>query len=407
MPLPLEGIRIIDFSQAAQGPYASQMLSDAGADVIKVEHPVGGDIVRVSGYTFHGGDSVYLLAMNRNKRSICVDIKQPEGRELILRLAERSDVLLQNFRPGVMERLGLGYADVAARNPRIIFMSASCYGDTGPWRDLGGGDIMVQGAGGLMSITGPLGGEPVAVGCHAVDLFGSLLVLYGITMGLLVRERLGIGQEIKSNLLNASIAMQSFEATAYHINQRVPPRAGRSHMEFFPFGAYPTRDGKYFILSSGDWPLLCRLLELPPAVANDERFFTNRGRVDNREELTPIFEAATRCKTRDEWLRALAGAGLYGAPVLDYEELFSHPQVAANEMIVDVPHPAGPYKMPGIPVKFTATPGAVRSGPPAVGQHTEEVMLELGYTWDQIRDLSARHVVGFVSADEGGVRLKT
>lgn len=407
MPLPLEGIRIVDFSQAAQGPYASQMLSDMGADVIKVEHPVGGDIVRVSGYTFHDGDSVYLLAMNRNKRSICVDIKKPEGRELILRLGERADVFLQNFRPGVMERLGLGYAEVSGRNPRVIYMSASCYGDGGPWRDLGGGDIMVQGAGGLMSITGPLGGEPASVGCHAVDMFGSLLVLYGITMALFIRERTGVGQEVKSNLLNAAIAMQSFEATAYHISQRVPARTGRSHMEFFPFGAYPTKDGKYFILSSGDWPLLCRLLGLPPQVANDARFATNKGRVDNRVELTRIFEAATRRKTRDEWLHALAEAGLYAAPVLDYGDLFSHPQVKANEMIVDVPHPASSYKMPGIPVKFTKTPGAVRSGPPAVGQHTEEVMLELGYTWDQIRDLTARQVVGFVSTDQAGVRLKT
>ncbi len=381
-PKPLDGVRILDMSRFIFGPFCAQMLADMGADVVKLE-PLGGDPSRGAGNVRVAGDiSPSFLARNRNKRSLAMDMRKPEAQDIALKLALQSDVLLHNFRPGIMGRMGLDAKHVLELNPRLVYCSLSGYGQSGPLVDWPGQDLLIQAMSGIVAMTGWEDGPPTTVGTYLADVTGALTAAYSIVTALCARDRHGIGQEVEVNLLDSMINLQAMDATTYLNTGEVPPKSRSGHwMLPQPYSVFHTQDKDMVVNAHSPawWPRLCKAEEFAH-LEHDPRFATREGRMENRDELIAVLQKVLVTRTREEWLDYLGQFDVLCAPVYDYAELFADPQVAHNGIVAEQHHPiAGPIKVVGIPVKLSATPGEVRSPAPLLGEHTGEVLRELGY----------------------------
>ena len=380
---PLDGVTVLDFSQIEMGPCATQVLGDFGADVIKIERPGAGDLSRVH-MKHPSGESAVFWSLNRNKRSVAIDVRAPLGREAVYRLARKADVLVHNFRPGVMERLGLGYADL---NPRLIYAFGSGYGPTGPYRDKGGQDVLAQAMSGIASRRADPEAPPEPSATPIADFTGGMLLVQAILLALLARERTGRGQLVHVSLLDGMLAMQLQEASAWlNLGQRLNWGA-------FPLsGTFRTLDGHVVMVGAFKAnPLqdICRGLGIDDLSA-DPRYATHEAQVAHRDELQARWRQELGARTTKQIVDALESVDILCAPVNDIEAALHDPQVANNQMVLEMRHPAiGSIKTVGIPVKLEGTPGSVRRSPPLLGEHTREVLSELGFSPDEIGTLLA------------------
>lgn len=378
---PLDGVRVLDFTIAQQGPYATALLADMGADVIKVEQPGKGDVGRVLGIDLRTGFSAYFLAINRGKRSLALELKSEKGRAVALRLARDCDVVVHNFRPGVMEKLGLGYEAFREVNPGIIYAQASAFGSRGPLGRKPGNDLLAQAVSGLMSVTGE-GEVPVPAGAALADHIGALTLALGIVSALLCRERTGVGQTVETSLLGGMLAAQSWEMTLHMMTGELPPRAGRGNPYLlFQWYTYRTADGWMAIggVDPTRWTAFCHAIDWP-ALETDERFDSAGKRIRGRAELNALLDAHFSQRTTAEWVARLEAADIFCAPVLNYAEITSHEQVRANEYIVEMAHPrAGRVRVVPCPIRFGGTPAHGPRPEPRLGEHTDEILAESGY----------------------------
>ncbi len=393
---PLEGVRVLDFTIFQQGPQASLAFADMGAEVIKVEAPRFGDLGRVLGSTGEDRFSPYFLAHNRGKRSITLNLKTEEAKRICLRLAEGSDVMIHNFRTGVMERLGLGYEEISQANPRIIYGHASGWGTKGPRANHPAFDLAAQAQGGLISVTGEPDGYPLPAGVSVADYVGAINLALAVVTALYVRERTGKGQKIETSLLGGQIAMQAWEIQYYMTHQTLG-KAGRGH-QYLPTVWHVFKTADSYVVVGGllpdSWPGFCKAMDLPE-LENDPRFAKYFDLLTNREELYAILDEAFAKKPTEEWMELLTAADCICAPVASYQDLVNDPQVRANDYIVEVDHPTrGRMPVVGAPWRFSETPVEVAAAAPELGQHTEEILQELGYSWEQIGALREQDVLG-------------
>ena len=393
---PLAGIRVLDLTRVLAGPYCTMFLGDLGAEVVKVEQPGVGDDTRGWGPPFVGDESAYFLCINRNKKSITVDLKRQEGINLVRRLAGSADVLIENFRPGTMERLRLGEKDLRETNPRLIYASLSGFGADGPMSDAPGYDLIIQAWGGLMSITGAPDGEPTKVGVAIMDLVAGLMLGKAIVAALFAREKIGIGQKIDTSLLEAEVASLINVGSNYLIAGTTAKRWGNAHPSIVPYQSFKTADG-YLVIgvaSEGIWQRFCEAIG-KTEMADDPRFAKNADRVDNRALLIAILTELFRSHDNEHWLKLLNAAEVPCAPIQTIDQVFAAPQVRHRDMLVEVEHPtAGTVRMAGIPVKFSATPATVRLPPPLLGEHTDQVLSSwLGMNDQEIAGLKAKKVI--------------
>lgn len=400
---PLEGIRVLDLTRAMAGPYCTMMLGDLGADVIKVERPITGDESRGWGPPFFGkpyhdrpGESAYFASANRNKRSLTLDLKSDEGVDIIQRLVKDSDVLVENFRTGALERMGLGYAHLKELNPMLIFCSISGYGRTGPQAERAGYDVIIQAEGGMMGITGPVPGPPSRVGVPIVDITTGMFASNAILAALRARELTGEGQMIDVSLLDTQVALLTNQASNYLISGKPSPRMGNAHPNLTPYEAFQARDGWFVVgvANAGQWAKLCEVLSQPD-LKDDPRFQTNNTRVANREELNDILNQAFSSGDVSEWIAQLTEAGLPCGPINTIPEVFDHPQAEEREFILESEHSSGEkIKLTGFPYKFSQTPADLHRPPPVLGEHTEQILDEiLGFSKDEISRLREKNTV--------------
>jgi len=390
---PLAGLTVLDLTRVLSGPYCTMLLADMGARVIKIEQPGRGDETRAWGPPFVAGESAYFLSINRNKESVTLDFKQPEGRAVLDRLIAKSDVLVENFRPGTLARLGLDYQTLAAKHPRLIYCSISGFGHTGPRSKEPGYDAIMQAEGGLMSITGAADGAPYRLGVAIVDIVSGMFAAYGVAMALFARERTGRGQEVDLAMLDATVALLTYQAGNFFASGKVPARLGNRHPSIVPYETFAASDGEFVLAVGNDeqWRRFCAIAELP----EDERFATNRQRVTGYDQLRPFVADRLRTKPRQHWIDKLTAAGVPCGSVRNFQELFDDPQLVAREMLARVEHATiGQLKTLGVPIKLSDTPGAVRTPPPTLGQHTEAVLAqELGLSADAIAALRTQKVI--------------
>jgi len=383
----LEGLRVLDVTQVMAGPFCAMLLADLGADVIKVEPPAGDSTREMPGAV--GTDSPSFNAVNRGKRSIVLNLKSGDGRDAFLRLARTADILIENYRPGVMDALGLGYGTLSALNPRLVFASISGYGQTGPARAKGGFDLIAQGVSGIMSITGEPGGAPVKAGVPLTDLSAGLFALVGILAAVEHRHRTGAGQQVDTSLVDAGVALSVWEATEYFSGIGVPAALGSAHRMNAPYQAIRCADG-YITLGAANERLFRRLSEVlgHPEWVHRPEFADNASRVANRERLAERIEAITAEQPRTHWLALLEANDIPCGPINNYAQVFADPQVIARAMVVDTEHPAlGRLKTLGSPIKMSATPADVSRRAPQLGEHTDEVLREAGFSASEIAAL--------------------
>jgi formyl-CoA transferase len=397
MPQALEDIKVLDLSRVLAMPYCSMMLGDLGAEIIRVERPGVGDETRHWGPPWAGDQSAYYLCTNRNKKSITIDLKKKDGQEIVCRLAQRSDVLLENFLPGSLAEMGLGYEQIKAVNPGIIYASVTGYGQEGPYRDLPGFDFIIQAQGGVMSIIGDPDGPPMKVGVAIVDITAGLFASSAILAALHYRVKTGIGQYIDIALLDSQVAWLANQASNYLISGRVPGRMGNAHPNIVPYETFKARDGIYIALGVGNdnqWRKFCKLAELEHLM-NDPRYATNPKRVENRKELVSFLQGVFLQKTSDEWLKLLGEAEIPSGPINTIDRVLADPQVLAREMVLEMEHPStGKYKVIGSPMKLSETPVQYRIPPPLLGEHTAEILRDiLGYTQAEISRLKEEKVI--------------
>lgn len=386
---PLHGLRVVDVTQVMAGPYCAMLLCDMGADVIKVEPPAGDSSRRMAGA--QGRDSAAFNAVNRGKRGIVVDLKTDTGREVVARLAETADILIENYRPGVMTKLGLDYAALAAKNPRLIYASISGYGQTGPSAGKGGFDLVAQGVSGLMSVTGEPDRPPAKVGVPLTDLGAGLFAVCGILAALRHVERTGVGQQVDTALVDAGVALSVWEATELFSTGKVPGPLGSAHRMSAPYQAIRCADG-YITLGAANDRIFTRLARLlgHPEWLDDERFSVDGVRVANRDALAAAIEAVTADRPRAYWLAHFEANDIPCGPINTYREVMDDPQVRAREMVVETEHPAlGTLRTLGTPIKLGATPLQPGRPAPLLGQHTDEVLAEAGYSREAIAALRA------------------
>jgi formyl-CoA transferase/CoA:oxalate CoA-transferase len=373
---PLEGLTVLDFTRVLSGPYCTMLLADMGARVIKIEHPDRGDDTRAWGPPFVGAESAYFLSINRNKESLTLDLKSPAARAVLDGLLTRADVVVENFRPGTMERLGLAYPDLHQRHPRLIYCSISGFGQTGPRRSQAGYDAVVQAEGGLMSITGESGGPPFRLGVAISDIVSGMFAAQGIAMAIIGRERTGRGQLVDVGMLDATAALLTYQAAICFATGRPPQRMGNRHPTIVPYENFAAADGDVVVAVGNDeqWRRFCDVAGLAE-IAGDPRFGTNRGRVENYDALRPLLAARLQTRTREAWLRDLRSAGVPCGAVRDLVEVFDDSQLAEREMIASVEHATiGALRVLGVPIKLSDTPGSVRRAPPTLGQHTAAIL---------------------------------
>jgi len=393
VPGPLTGIRVLDCTLALAGPFCSLLLADLGADVIKVESPDPTQRGQ-SGLAAYKGENGHFLIANRNKRGLTVDLKSEKGRALFYRLVETADVLVQNFRPGVMKRLGCDYETLRGINPRLVYCSISGFGEGSPYAELGGFDLIAQGMSGLMSVTGdPSGGEPVKAGTPVCDVGAGMYGALGVVSALYHRAATGRGQHVEATLLDTPISWLTWRAAEYWGTGEVPEPQGSGRGAY---RAFQCADGRWVNIGPSNrlWPVTCQTLGVPELI-EDERFATPTKRVENHRELSEELQKAFRAKTRDEWVAAFQAAGVPTGPIKTVAEVLDDdPHVKARDMVVEVDHPViGRMKTLGVPVKLSETPGAVTRAAPTLGQHTDEILSELGYSAEEIAQLHEERVV--------------
>jgi CoA:oxalate CoA-transferase len=391
-----DGVRVLDLSRMLAGPYGSMLLADMGADVLKIEAPDGGDPMRAMGPPFlPGGESAYFLAINRNKKSLVLDLTKPAGREVFCDLAAQADVVWENFRPGVMDRLGLGYAALSARNPRLVMCSLSAYGQDGPYRDWPAFDLALQAMGGAMSITGEAGGSPVRMGLPMGDLAGGMFGALAVAGALLRRAHTGRGAHVDLSLLDCQVSLLSYLAQYFWTDGVVPQPMGSSHASVVPYGTLATRDGHLIVaVFERFWPAFCRAAGHPEWAA-DPRFAVNADRVANRAALMPLIERAFAERTTDEWLARLRGEGVPAAPIQTVDRVLSDPQVRHRGMVAELAHERlGRVPTLGTPIKVDGTRDFAPAPPPRLGQHTDDVLTTLlDYSGERIDALRRDGVI--------------
>jgi formyl-CoA transferase len=386
--LPLSGVLVLELGNFIAAPYCGMLLADMGAEVIKVENPEGGDFTRETPPRV-GGESTAFLALNRNKKSLTLNLKHSRGRELFLELAQRADVVLENFRPGTMADLGLDFATLSAQNPRLIYCSTSAYGQTGPYSQRPGLDIILQGMSGLMSITGEPDGDPVKVGIPITDLAAALFSTYAVLSAYIARERSGEGQYIDVSLLESAVALGIWESSGYLGAGIVPRRLGSAHRNAAPYQAVKTRDGYVTVgaTTPRNWSAFCRALGLEH-LERDPRFETNSQRVANRKELIQLVEAVTLTQTSAHWYSALEAAGVPCGVLQTYDQVLTDSHLQARGFLVELEHPVlGALKATGSPVHMSRTPPRVERAGPDLGEHTAEVLAALGCTEPDLQRL--------------------
>ena len=392
-PLPLAGVRVLDVSQVMAGPYACMLLADLGADVIKIEPPGGGDQTRgAMGFKMKGPDSLGFLNMNRNKRSVALNLKSDAGRELLLRMARDADILLENYRPGAMKRLGLGYEVLKEVNPRLVYTSISGFGQTGPWADRPGFDLMAQAMSGVMSVTGYPGGPPVKAGVPVADIGCALFAIYGTLSAYIGAKATGQGQYIDASLFDSALAFSVWDICDYWGTGKPPQPLGTSNKMTAPYQAMASADG-YFVMGANNqklWLKLCDVLKRPELAA-DVRFSTISLRLANRAALEEELERSFRQQSKDHWVDTLLAAGIPAGPILTYPEAFESEHGRAREMRMEIDHPVeGKVPNIGFAVKLMGTPQQVRMPPPRLGEHTGEVLAEFGIDADELAELRAQ-----------------
>jgi crotonobetainyl-CoA:carnitine CoA-transferase CaiB-like acyl-CoA transferase len=387
---PLDGVTIVDFTRVLSGPYCTMLLADMGARVIKIEQRGRGDDTRAWGPPFVNGESAYFLSINRNKESLTLDLKHPAARAVLDCLLPRADVLVENFRPGTMERLGLGYDALAPRFPRLVYCSISGFGQTGPRRGEPGYDAVMQGEGGLMSITGAAEGPPFRLGVAISDIVSGMFAAQGVAMALLARVRSGRGQRVDVGMLDSTAALLTYQAGIYFATGATPGRMGNRHPTIVPYETFAGSDGEFVVAVGNDeqWRRFCRILGLN-GLAADERFATNSARVGNYDALRPLLVDRMRSRKRAEWVKELKAAGVPCGSVREVGAVLEDPQLDARQMIETVDHlTAGAVRVLGVPIKLSDTPGGVRSAPPALGQHTDRILEgDCGMTAARIEEL--------------------
>ena len=393
--LALEGVKVLDLTQIMAGPYCTMMLADMGADVVKVEKPNGGDDTRRMGPPFIEGESAAFLGINRNKRSIVIDLRSDAGRELAQRMARESDILVQNFRPGAIERMGLGYQKVREINPAIVYCTISGFGATGPYARRGGFDLVTQGMSGLMSVTGHPDGPPAKIGVPVCDLNAGMFGAIGILTAYINRLRTGQGQHVDTSLLEGGIAYTFWESAMYFATGDIPEPKGSAHRLTAPYQAFETSDGYVNIgaANQANWERLCVAIGRDELVT-DPRFVEPRDRMNNLDALVSTLEGTFAQQTSDHWMEILDAASVPAGPINDLAQVYDDPQVQAREMMVETDHPvAGRIKNIGIPIKLSETPGQFRRPAPTLGQHTDEVLRDLGCSGDEIASLRSEGAV--------------
>ena len=404
IPGPLSGMVILDLTQILAGPMCTMVLADMGADVIKVEKPNGGDDNRRMGPPFVKDWSAGFLAVNRNKRSLALDLRSEAGRGVFRRLAEGADAVVENFRPGVMERLGLGYEGLKAIKPSLVYCTISGFGSTGPARNRGGFDLVAQGVSGLMSITGHPNSPPAKVGVPVTDLTAGLFAANGIMAACIHALKTGQGQMVDTSLMEAGVAYTVWESSVYFAEGEIPGPLGSAHRVSAPYQALRTRDG-YLNLGAATqptWEQLCRAISREDLM-EDDRFRAPWDRKAREEELAALLEETFSTQDTAHWLQLLENAGVVAGPIYNMEQVYQDPQVLAREMLVDTHDPElGTIHNIGVPVKLSATPGSIRRRAPALGEHSAEVLLERGFAPDEVDALLAD---GVILANQGsGVR---
>lgn len=393
----LEGVRVLDLSRVLAGPYCTMILGDLGADIIKVEAPGVGDDTRRWGPPFtEGGESAYFLCVNRNKRSMTLNLKSDQGIQILKDLIQQSDVLVENFRVDTMDRWGLNYEKLQQLKPGLIYCSITGYGYTGPYRDLPGYDFIIQAQGGVMSITGPEGGEPYKVGVAIADITAGLFACNAILAALFDHQRSGRGQRIDISLLDSQIAWLANVGSNYLISGEKPIRYGNAHPNIVPYQTFKASDGHFTlgIGNDGQWKQFCERAGQKDW-AEDDRFKTNAKRVENREILIPLLEELFYKHEIAHWLSILESVGVPCGPINTIDQVMNDPQVEAREMVVKVDHPsAGPIKMVASPLKIPTAKVEVRLPPPMLGEHTEEILhQQLGYNRESIEKLRTEQVI--------------
>jgi crotonobetainyl-CoA:carnitine CoA-transferase CaiB-like acyl-CoA transferase len=393
----LAGVRVLDLSRMLAGPYGSMLLADLGAEVIKIEEPQGGDPMRAMGPPFLGSDreSAYFLSINRNKKSVALDLEMPEGREVFHDLCRVADVVWENFRPGVMARLGCAPETLRRLNPRLVVCSISAFGQEGPYREWPAFDLALQAMGGGMSLTGEAGGVPVRMGLPMGDLAGGMFGALAVASALFRRAQTGEGAHFDLSLLDCQVSLLTYVAQYYWADGRVPGRVGSGHASVVPYQAFATRDGHVVVAVFAEkfWRGFCQAIERPE-LATDPRFDSNPKRVERREELVPMLESLFPARTSAEWLDRMQRQGVPAAPINTVDRVVNDPQVRLREMVVDLEHPTlGTLKTVGAPVRLEGPPFRP-APPPTLGQHTEPVLREhLAYPPERIEALRRQRVI--------------
>lgn len=392
---PLKGLKVLDLTRVLAGPYCTMILGDLDADIIKVEVPEKGDDARHFG-PYQNGESAYFMSLNRNKRSITLNLKDEEGKKILKRLVMEVDVIVENFRPGTMEKLGLGYDVLKELNPELIYAATSGFGHSGPSSEKPAYDGVVQAMGGIMSITGAVGGKPTRVGPSIGDISAGLFTAIGILAAINSRNSTGQGQKVDIAMLDCQVAMLENAIARYVVTGEVPKPAGNKHSSIVPFEPFDTSDGEIMVAVGNDaiWKRFCDVTGLESLV-NDERFATNPDRNKNYDALRPLIADRLKLNKTEKWQIIFDDAGVPSGPINSVDQVIKDEQVIAREMIVEVEHPvAGKLLMPGIPIKLSETPGSIKRPAPLLGEHTEEILMEfLNFSSEDVKRLSDNKVL--------------